>query len=379
MSHTQFDANIMRDYFIGRENPMGINDVFTFYYDESNNIRKLHLTNKGLNVEKACNFVLAGILHKGEHHSADFISLKKGLNLQESTKEIKLKHIGKGSFQNILASEKLGTLLQWLLDNDFYLHYFNLNVLFWSIVDIVDSVIKNSDPLNKQLFTQSHILLKSDLYKTIVNNESYFLEKLKEFEYPNIKNNMVEEFATFLINFVKSNTNILNQDRRYLLDRFIESAEGSTELFFIMNENDHILISDFFVYYLKNTYLFKNSKHFFDEEKVVSAKFSESELVDNGVTLNNYTFVDSKEFTEVQISDVIAGLLAKYFTFISDKNKGEVIKIKGSLNKKQIDNLRLIKALIDKSDNVSAYFFYSIASEDETKKSNYFIHNLDLT
>ena len=374
----QFDVNEMRKPFVEHEKLECVDDVFTFYYDESNNIRKLHLTSQGLNVDKACNFVLAGILHKGENHCADFESLKKRLNLQKSAKEIKLKHIGKGSFEKILASEKLSTLLQWLLDNDFYLHYFNLNVLYWSIVDIVDSVIDNLDFPNKQFFIQSHMLVKSDLYKIVVHDETFFLNKLREFEYPNIKSDKVQEFTSFLIDFVKSNSEILSEDRKYLLNKFLEGAEGSSELFFIMNEKDNILISDFFVYYLRNTYIFKNSKHVFDEEKTIEAIFDKYDLVDNGVIVNNYSFVDSEELIEVQVSDVIAGLLAKYFTFLSETEKDEVKRIKSSLNQKQLDNLGLLEALIDKSDAVSRGFFYRTVSEDEYIKSNYFIHNHDL-
>lgn len=241
----QFDVNEMRRSFIEHENLERVDDKFTFYYDESNNIRKLYLTSKGLNVEKTCNFVLAGIVHKGECHSADFESLKESLCLQKSAKEIKLKHIAKGSFERILASEKLNILLKWLLDNDFYIHYFSLNILYWSIVDIVDSIIENLNFVERHFFIQSHMSVKSDLYKVIVNNEALFLENLREFEYPNIKSDKVKEFTDFLVSFVKGNSEILSEDRQYLLTKFMEGAEDSTELFFIMNEKDHVLISDF--------------------------------------------------------------------------------------------------------------------------------------
>lgn len=369
-----FDVNEMRKPFIEYEKLECVDDEFTFYYDESNNIRKLHLTPKGLNVEKSCNFVLAGIVHRGECHSADFELLKKSLCLQKSAKEIKLKHIGKGSFESILKSEKLNTLLQWLLDNDFYIHYFSLNVLYWSIVDIVDSVIENLNHVERQFFIQAHMLVKSDLYKVIVSNESLFLEKLRDFEYPNIKSDRVGEFANFLVSFVKGNSEALSEDRKYLLNKFMEGAEGSTELFFIMNEKDHILVSDFFIYYLRNTYLFKNSKHFFDEEKEIEAIFNKYDLVDQGVIINNYTFVNSEEMLEVQVSDVLAGLLGKYSTFLSDTGKDQIKIIKNNLSQQQLSNLNLLEKLIDKSDAVSRGFFYRCVSEDEYLKNNYFMH-----
>ncbi|EKF74535.1 hypothetical protein A11A3_07910 [Alcanivorax hongdengensis A-11-3] len=370
-----FDVNEMRKPFIEYEKLECVDDEFTFYYDESNNIRKLHLTSKGLNVEKSCNFVLAGIVHRGECHSADFELLKKSLRLQKSAKEIKLKHIGKGSFECILKSEKLNTLLQWLLDNGFYIHYFSLNVLYWSIVDIVDSVIENLNHVERQFFIQAHMLVKSDLYKVIVSNESLFLEKLRDFEYPNIKSDRVGEFANFLVSFVKENSEALSEGRKYLLNKFMEGAEGSTELFFIMNEKDHILISDFFIYYLRNTYLFKNSKHFFDEEKEIEAIFNKYDLVDKGVIINNYSFVNSEEMLEVQVSDVLAGLLGKYSTFLSDTGKDKIKIIKNNLRQQQLSNLNLLEKLIDKSDAVSRGFFYRCVSEDEYLKNNYFMHD----
>jgi hypothetical protein len=371
----QFDVNEMRRHFIENENLDCVDDVFTFYYDESNNIRKLHLTGKGLNVNKECNFVLAGILHRGERHYADFESLKIDLNLQKSVKEIKLKHIGKGSFELVLASEKLGVLLQWLLDNDFYLHYFNLNVLYWSIVDIIDSIIENLDSPNREFFIHNHMLVKSDLYKTIVNDQATFLDGLREFEYPNVKEDMVHEFTSFLINFVRSNSDVLDENRKYHLNEFMRGAIGAPELFFIMDEQDHVLISDFFIYYLRNTYLFKKSKHIFDDEKDIEAIFEGYDLIDNGVVIKNYSFEDSRDFLEIQVSDVISGLLAKYFTFISKADKEEVKRVKANLSQVQLRNLGLIEDLIDKSDAVSRGFCHRTVSEDEYLKSNYFIHN----
>ena len=372
-----FDVNEMRKPFTQLGNLACVDDEFTFYYDESNNIRKLHLTNVGLNVEKNCNFVLAGILHKGCSHDANFESLKTSLHLQKTTTEIKLKHIGKGTFEKILASKKLNNLLSWLLENDFYIHYFNLNVLYWSIVDIVDSIIEHLDFVNQRFFIASHMMVKSDLYKVISVDQELFLKMLREFDYPNIKVDKVSEFTGFLIGFVRVNSSILDEDRKYLLNKFMEGAKGSPELFFIMNEKDHILISDFFEFYLRNTFLFKNSKHIFDTEKEIETIFSKYELSDDGQVINNYSFVDSKSMYEVQVSDVIAGLLAKYFTFIADTSTEDLKNIKNNLNDIQKNNLKLLETLIDKSENVSRGFFIKVASEDEHLKNNYFMHNQD--
>jgi len=87
----EFDVNEMRKDIIEQWKLANVDDVYTFYYDESNNIRKLHLTESGLNVGKTSNFVLAGILHKGIEHNANLDSLVKSLQLQKNANELKLR------------------------------------------------------------------------------------------------------------------------------------------------------------------------------------------------------------------------------------------------------------------------------------------------
>jgi len=371
----QIDVNLMRENIIEQWRLANVDDTYTFYYDESNNIRKLHLTESGLNVGKTSNFVLAGILHKGQEHNARFEFLIDTLQLQKTTKELKLKHIAKGGVDNLLASNKLGILLKWLLDNDFYVHYFNLNVFYWSIVDIVDSIIDNLDFENKQFFIPAHMLIKSDLYKVIISDEENFLAALRDFEYPNIKPERVDEFSKYLVYFVRLNSKVLRKDRKFLLNKFMEGATKCSELFFIMNEKDHVLIDNFFVFYLRNTCLFKNSVHIFDSEKEIQAIFEKYELVDKGKAINSYSFADSQSMVEIQVSDVLAGFLSKYFTFISETDVNELKVLKSKLSCIQRENLGLLKSLIDKSNDLSEGFFYRTVSEDEYFKSDFFLHS----
>jgi hypothetical protein len=62
---------------------LNTDDVYTFYNDKTNNIRRLYLTDFGLNVQQADNSVLAGIAHKGLSFEADFNAFFDGLNLQK--------------------------------------------------------------------------------------------------------------------------------------------------------------------------------------------------------------------------------------------------------------------------------------------------------
>lgn len=54
------DVNEMREPDIGLYGLTGADDVYTIYYDETNNIRRLHVRPDGLNVKEPACFVLAG-------------------------------------------------------------------------------------------------------------------------------------------------------------------------------------------------------------------------------------------------------------------------------------------------------------------------------
>ena len=122
------------------------NKSYQFYYDESNNVRKLYLSKQidGYNIDhdpdkhNSVNFVLAGVAHTGSSSSADFDDLRQRIQLQANAKEFKLKHLAKGDFLTMLTSKKLTAFFEWLLYGDLYLHYFHLNMEYWGYVDIID-------------------------------------------------------------------------------------------------------------------------------------------------------------------------------------------------------------------------------------------------
>lgn len=78
---------------------------YTFYYDETNNIKKLHLNKGNFNVAFSSNFVLGGLAYMGA--KPDVSDIFEGLNLQANTNEVKLKHLAFGDFMDCLTSRKL--------------------------------------------------------------------------------------------------------------------------------------------------------------------------------------------------------------------------------------------------------------------------------
>ena len=134
--------------------------IFTFYYDETNNIKKFYVKENEFNHTFTANFVLGGLVHEGEAPNTQ--PLIDSFKLQKNAKEVKFKHIAKGGFLDCLKSWKLTLFLQFLKDSNLYVHYSSINILYWSIVDIVDSAIENSD-VAKRLGPQFANHLKNDL------------------------------------------------------------------------------------------------------------------------------------------------------------------------------------------------------------------------
>ena len=141
-----FRLLLMSDDFQDISNELKVfdNRKCTFYYDESNNIRKLWLDENDFNAPIDSDFVLGGVMYFGDKSTADVDSLKTKLRLQKSAKEMKFKHISKAkSFLECLNEEKVLFFLQWLYDSDLYIHFSNVNNLYFAIVDIIDIIMRN--------------------------------------------------------------------------------------------------------------------------------------------------------------------------------------------------------------------------------------------
>ena len=92
-----------------------IDGDYTFYYDETNNIRRLRVTPTGLNVRNPQCYVLGGIAHKGPIRDLHIDALRSALRIQHSAPEIKLRHLGKGEFIDLLKSPKISLFLDWMV------------------------------------------------------------------------------------------------------------------------------------------------------------------------------------------------------------------------------------------------------------------------
>jgi len=346
---------------------------FTFYYDETNNIRKFYVRENDFNSSFNSNFVLGGLVYEGTR--PDIKPLFDKLKLQKNITEVKLKHIAKGEFLDCLKSEKLNIFLKYLLDNDLHIHYSSLNILYWSIVDIVDSAIANSEvAMQLDLNFSNH--LKNDLYKLSKLEIESVIELFYNSDYPNLKKESVLEFIEELTSIFDE---YIDTQEFHLglesLRQILKEAKKRDSLPFIMDEEDRILIENFSQFYLRPIYLFKNSNHIFDNEVAISEILAGYKIIDDSKEIKNYSFVDSQSDLFIQASDIFVGLMGKFASYINTSSREKIISDFDSLSEKQLSNIDVLINLIGKSNSKNVAFLHSIDSYEELTKMN-LIHEI---
>lgn len=339
---------------------------YTFYYDETNNIKTFYVRENDFNYTFTANFVLGGLAHEGE--APDVQSLINSFKLQKTANEVKFKHIAFGDFLDCLRSQKLKLYLEFIKDSNLYVHYSSLNILYWSIVDIVDSAIMNSESAMKLGLPFAN-RLKNDLYKLARLEIDAVVQIFYGFGYPNIK-------PLELTGFIEALTELfepyLSEDDFHFglesLRQILKEAKKKGSLAFIMDETDHILLSDLSQFYLRPIYTFKTSTHIFDNEDSIRDILNGYRILEDGSEIKNYSFVDSKDNPLTQLSDIFIGFMGKFTQYRNTHTIEEIEIDIQSLIPIQLDNLNLFIDVITKSDQKNPAFLHSTDSYDEIMK-----------
>lgn len=180
-----------------------------FYYDETNNIRKFYLDkNKDSYINSEDNpFILGGIaieesLLETEQFKRSLQELFKRWGIQATQKEVKFKHIAKGDFPTILKSKKVNYLFDFLNDQDIFIHMHLLDVVHWSLIDIIESTTA-FNVCKKFLCIDEHIFdeVKSLLTEIARTFKGDFFRELFELGYPDVTNKK-DEFIFLLKNYL---------------------------------------------------------------------------------------------------------------------------------------------------------------------------------
>jgi hypothetical protein len=362
----------MREMMIAVHGIRQADEKFAFYYDETNNIRKFTLTDAGTNVEEHKNFVLGGIVLQEGQALPDIAPLRQALGMQDNAPEIKFKHVASGDFEAALASRKTKLFLAWLTEHRLAIHYSSINVVYWSIVDIVDSIIASK---RFETFSHARREMKNELYSIACLDKLVFLGLMRRHGYPSIQNGKAGAFIADVDAFLSLHSPKAENLPTRMLKEMVHKAKGLTELPFLEEEASDVLIGSFSSFFTLPILLFENAAHVFDREIQVEKSLNADGFKQRAQGID-YRFSDSKADPGIQLADVTVGLIGKYQDFVETHRLPELLVRKKAWSVAQTETFDLLRGLIDYSDDVSNAFLHRITAMDSEWKNNAFMHGL---
>jgi hypothetical protein len=347
---------------------------YTFCYDETNNIRKLRVGTNGLNVGMLKTFVLGGVVHEGLPHALDIEALRSAIRIQKTAIEIKLEHVAGGDFLKLLESAKLTSFLRWVTNSGLMIHYMDVDPLYWSIVDIIDSILAG---LEEHALYPCHAILKGDLVAVLRNDLRATVDLFYRYHYPGLTPGDRTPFLNDLIALTEDNCAILPESNAMTLKGVLQAGRGLDSLAFIEGETPNLLIDSFSGFYLNRLAVFKYSNHVLGMEEAVRERFAEMPLTSAGKPVTHYRFTDSKAEPGIQIADVIVGLLGKMHSYLIETAPEEIAATRASLTGTSLQNTKLLHDLIDASDATNIAFLHHVTSAHDLEKLDLFLHFRD--
>lgn len=348
-----------------RKAPIALNGLFnvdrayTIYYDETNNHRRVHVRESGLNIPEPTCFVIGGIAYVGPERIFDLNHLRKILHVQDTSLEIKLKNVATGDFLKILTSRKLETFLRWLLEQGLFVHFSVVDPLYWSVVDIIDSILSNDEAAHLIPYERH---LKNDLFAILRHDIKGLIDFFQRYEYPNVGQERRREFIEELLDLAEARSGLLDHFSYMTLKGVLQLARKVDSLPFVEDETPNVLIDSFGAFFIERLYILKNASHILDVEELIIDYLKDVRFVDGDRDLNHFRFADSQSEPGIQISDVVAGFLGKYFSFICATDDDTLGEIRHSLGPQQETNLSLLYGLLERSNDENLVFAHAVMS-----------------
>jgi hypothetical protein len=366
-----FNVDEMRAPAIRMHGLTKADDVYTLYYDETQNVRRLHVTPEGLNVREPQCFVLGGIAHAGEPRDLGFDKVRSALRLQPSAKEMKFAQVAKGDFLSLLRSQRLSTLLNWLIAEGLFIHYQATDPLYWSTVDMVDSILAEfGEPRLYQLAPP----LKSDLHTVLRADLDDLVDLFQRYTYPDVGRERRGDFLQELLNRLDARRQFLPDFNFQMLKGMLEIGMKLGALPFLEEEEPHVLINDFASFYLNRVCLLKNASHILDTETRIMERLNATPLESGGAPFRNFRFVESSEGEiGVQISDVVVGLFGKFFAWAVATERADVARARATLTPIQERNRSAMAELLDRSIEENEMFAQNAFSLEDQHKAGIFL------
>jgi Protein of unknown function (DUF3800) len=366
------DIDKIRDPYVNMFGLSKVDEPYIFYHDETNNIKKLRLNAQGFNVAEPAIFVLGGVVHCGAPRPLDIQPLRDAISIQKSAYEIKLRYVAKGEFLDLLKSDRLTTFLKWISDSGLVVHYHALDPLYWSLVDIMDSILYR---LGEPRLTEFHAVLKADLATLLRANLPATTALFFRYNYPDLAPKNRKPFLDELLGLLEHRDDILPEFNAMMLKGMLQAGRHLPSLDFIEGYTPHLLIESFGVFYLTRIAVFKYSSHVLDMEDSIRDEIEAMKPSTKGVPVTNYRFADSKGEPGIQISDIAVGLIGKMHSYLAQTPRDEVAGTRASLTGTSLTNVELLRDLIDASHEANIAFLNHVSSISDLDKMNLFLRN----
>lgn len=335
--------------------PQNQNKKYFFFYDETDNARRVFIKDNTFNdFSNNKVFTLGGIMSKNNKvlKNFDFENFKKKLNL-ENNNDIKFKDIfpKHKNFLTTLDSPNFYFIFNSLIENNLYIHYFSIDLLYYSLVDIIDSI---ASPLIYDI--SFNLYYKEQLYLLVKNNIDSFNTIACKFNYPNIEKKNLRDFY---ISLKKLNNNFC-PNLNALFD------EKLSKISFLAENSTNDTIENFKEFYFSNVLMFPSSKHFFDEEQFIQKQIKIIEESKNNILSEiNYSFIKSHNSEFIQISDIIVTIIKQYYKYLINED----FNFK-NLSTQQAKNLILFFKVLIKSNNISPELIHTSFPNYVNRKSS---------
>ena len=355
---------------------------YTIYCDESSNVIKFRFKDETgrLNVDWRNDFVLAGIAYERDKQPFDINELFASFRLQKTVINIKLGNIAKyngndvNRFVDILKSKKVNLFLNTLWNSNVYIHWSTQSLLYFALVDIVDSMVHIPYMLNE---------IKNVLYKYVRMDIDCFLKFLARHNYPYIKQENVKDFCDDFITWLES-IEPESHEEFYLelLRQGAKSSKKSGELVFITEDQEDesqegFLIENFVPIYASRLGEFLSSTIHFDKCGIVEENIEGFANVFCEIKKPNYDFLVSTKNKWIQLCDLVAGIIAALLAFVNENDIPKIDTIVGSFDETQKHNLKLLIGLMQKSTNKNKYFDHMSCNYEQGERLRYLISIVD--
>lgn len=361
--------NILRSDVINYlENVYGIpvpDSEYTFFHDETENIRKLIVNAGGRfnreEIHEGTNlFCLGGVASKrpDDIKLTPFLTNLKEKKEYDSTVDEELKFnklFPSKKFKDIcsiLKSEKLTFLLRYILDNEILVHFFCSDYFFMLTGDIVFKVE------GEDCDRESSFAVKDALYRFIKTNQNKVL-KILHFHKYDFEGEVNINFYMCLKKYYIKNKNSVSKDDQKELDSFFkffgESFDEEQKNNSCKENGKCYAVKDLSHIFLHRILMF--NKNIFDKESLIENILENKFNIDGGDGEFHYEFVDSKKSHGIQLSDVVIKLICLFLNFICSKDINDLLRIFDNLTEAQRGNLILLSKIFMKSKETFPYVF----------------------